>query len=1460
MPLAMVFATLFATVQLARAGTPIWNNASGGNWSVGSNWSTLTEPGTADDVQFGDTGAGSQNTLDIAGETIDSLTYDQDNQAQQTTVINPGANLTINSSVAAGTALLSVGSTSGATTSSTLVPVAIQGATNTLTLNGLGDMVVGQGNSTAGSHLATLDLSGLGRLNATIGRLLVGVGNSGTVNRSSGDLILAQTNKIVLTGASPQVEVQESPVNANGGTVSTLSFGQQNQLFADTMRFGGDKGNGTVNFEGSVSSPSLQMRNADGVSPCSTIDFGYNDFASSGNSTVNVTDFSAGTVDVLVNLVHIAQGNPGTGTGGCTATVTLAAGTFNVGDLEIGYGNATAANSGGTAGTLNVDNNNLYSTGAVVSVSTVITLARTNGPTSVINGTLTIGNDGNPGGVVRANTIVSGGGVSTINLVAGTLQVTNTIGSLAYPIRNFLFGVASTATLDIPLSGSGSAMIVSNLMTGSVNLINITAVPGIASYPATFTLIQYQGTEGGSGPGTFTLNSLPAASPSYAGTIVDTGNGVVQVVLASGPTAVLATTWTGSTDTNWNYTTPNWLYQGSAADFVDGRATLFTDSTTKTNLALDAALSPSSITVSNNVVPYTFGGTGKIAGSATLTKDGSSSLTLDNSGGNNNINTVVINGGQLQLGNGDAASGGLSSVNITNDAVLVVDRTDAVTLSSAISGTGTLSQIGSGTLIVSGANSYNGATTVTNGTLELDETSAGTSPVTTTAGTILSGGGVAGGLVTVGGEFSPGSPTVPGTFQAENGLTLSAGSTLNFGLNASDTSTSDGANDLAAVTGNLTAHNNTVTVNFAGTPQNGSQYTLFTYSGTLSGSFNPVVNGTHFPVTLDTVSQSGNVLLDVTGSSGYALDWSSTASSAWDMTTSNWLNLATSTHSSFLAGDTVQFDDTPGVQTAITISNGTLYPSMVTVISTNNNFNISGAGGIGGSASLVKAGPSTLTLGTANSFTGTIDIQGGILQTASGSALGNAASTTVESGATLDLDGQNIGGAIITASGPGANGVGAIINNGAAISPQAVREIVLTGDTTLGGSGNWEINNSGGAASISTGGNPYNLTKVGGNVVDIQNLATFDTALANIDIQAGTLLFDGLTPDMGDPSYTLTVETGAQLAFGANSITWNKQFVFNGNGTSINLNNETAANDVIAGPITLNGNCVFNIGGTQLGISSTIGGTGGLIKSGTSPLILSGSIAYTGETLIDAGTLELTNDVTLATSTNITIATGATLDMQGTALSLVSGQSLNGSGTVINSTLTAGTGSTVAPGVGGVGVLTIDGAITLAGNTTVDLSPATATNGVLASTGGITYGGTLNLVNLSASPLPNNSSYKIFQGTNYSGSFSSIVPATPGPNQAWNTSALATTGTIKVVSVAPLAFGHIALVGGNVVLSGANGPASGQYYVLTSTNLTLPEASWTRIATNSFDVNGNFSFTNSLTPPAPQRFFQIQLP
>ncbi|MGA3268454.1 MAG: PKD domain-containing protein [Verrucomicrobiota bacterium] len=51
--------------------------------------------------------------------------------------------------------------------------------------------------------------------------------------------------------------------------------------------------------------------------------------------------------------------------------------------------------------------------------------------------------------------------------------------------------------------------------------------------------------------------------------------------------------------------------------------------------------------------------------------------------------------------------------------------------------------------------------------------------------------------------------------------------------------------------------------------------------------------------------------------------------------------------------------------------------------------------------------------------------------------------------------------------------------------------------------------------------------------------------------------------------------------------------------------------------------------------------------------------------------------------------------------------------------------------------------------------------------------------------------------------------------------------------------------GGQLVLGGSNCPAGVQYRILTTTNLTVPLASWTPIATNMFLSNGTFSYTNS---------------
>lgn len=67
------------------------------------------------------------------------------------------------------------------------------------------------------------------------------------------------------------------------------------------------------------------------------------------------------------------------------------------------------------------------------------------------------------------------------------------------------------------------------------------------------------------------------------------------------------------------------------------------------------------------------------------------------------------------------------------------------------------------------------------------------------------------------------------------------------------------------------------------------------------------------------------------------------------------------------------------------------------------------------------------------------------------------------------------------------------------------------------------------------------------------------------------------------------------------------------------------------------------------------------------------------------------------------------------------------------------------------------------------------------------------------------------------------------------------------------------VVGGNFALGGTNGPPNGVYHVLTSTDASLPLASWASVATNTFDAVGSFSFTNP-APAAAWQFFVTRVP
>jgi hypothetical protein len=76
----------------------------------------------------------------------------------------------------------------------------------------------------------------------------------------------------------------------------------------------------------------------------------------------------------------------------------------------------------------------------------------------------------------------------------------------------------------------------------------------------------------------------------------------------------------------------------------------------------------------------------------------------------------------------------------------------------------------------------------------------------------------------------------------------------------------------------------------------------------------------------------------------------------------------------------------------------------------------------------------------------------------------------------------------------------------------------------------------------------------------------------------------------------------------------------------------------------------------------------------------------------------------------------------------------------------------------------------------------------------------------------------------------------------------------------PPAINLTQLSGGSFIASGTNGIPNWPYYVLAATNLAQPLADWPRVATNQFDANGGFAFTNDIYAAGSQRFFTVQIP
>ncbi|MCX7047493.1 MAG: autotransporter-associated beta strand repeat-containing protein [Candidatus Sumerlaeota bacterium] len=202
-----------------------------------------------------------------------------------------------------------------------------------------------------------------------------------------------------------------------------------------------------------------------------------------------------------------------------------------------------------------------------------------------------------------------------------------------------------------------------------------------------------------------------------------------------------------------------------------------------------------------------------------------------------------------------------------------------------------------------------------------------------------------------------------------------------------------------------------------------------------------------------------------------------------------------------------------------------------------------------------------------------------------------------------------------------------------------------------------------------------------------------------------------------------------------------------------------------SGSITLFADTTIGVdSGKARTISGAIGGSFGFTKLSGGTLTLTGANTYTGDTTVSGGALIVNGSLGQADS--VVTVTGGT----GT---------LGGQG-VIRSRVQALSDGALAPGSGGVGALTINNDLTLAGQTIMEVNMPAGANDKVVCAGKITYGGVLVVTNL-ASAFHMGDCFTLFQAASYAGSFSSISPATPGSGLVWDTSSLARDGTLLVM-------------------------------------------------------------------------------
>ncbi|MBN2232033.1 MAG: autotransporter-associated beta strand repeat-containing protein, partial [Deltaproteobacteria bacterium] len=288
-----------------------------------------------------------------------------------------------------------------------------------------------------------------------------------------------------------------------------------------------------------------------------------------------------------------------------------------------------------------------------------------------------------------------------------------------------------------------------------------------------------------------------------------------------------------------------------------------------------------------------------------------------------------------------------------------------------------------------------------------------------------------------------------------------------------------------------------------------------------------------------------------------------------------------------------------------------------------------------------KNGTGTLTLDSCqNNFNGNVVINGGLLTTkGTALALGDTTGATTinggtdaSPGGTLNINSQQLVNEPIYVQGVGIDrdsdgkGDGAIINL-ASDETNALRNVTLIGDTTVGGTNRMDMVASAPGADTFTC-NGHDLTvKMTAAISSVSSYFSINDMnvvdLADVIIESGTL--NVVRSPLGDPTKTVTITALGQLRIhqigpdytGPSSIT--KPIVSNGGNITVS---DAGGKNFWGGAVTLNADTTVNIdSGESLTLFDSVVGTGGIVKNGAGNLLFTGNCTYTGTTVINSGIL-----------------------------------------------------------------------------------------------------------------------------------------------------------------------------------------------------------------------------------------------